>query len=89
MRILGESHDSGYNPGLDALAITSRQEGFAMHFGYEAPDSKTGLIMGDFLFGRILDHEGRGAGKKEPPGVEKSMLFSEAKESSGNKLVVN
>ncbi len=34
-----------------------------MHFSYEAPDSKTGLIMGDFLFGRILDHEGRGMGE--------------------------
>ncbi len=27
--------------------------------------------------------------KRPPPGVEKSMLFSEAEESSGNKLVVN
>ena len=32
--------------------VTGRQEGFAMHFSYEAPDSKTGLMMGDFLFGR-------------------------------------
>ena len=46
-----------------------------MHFSYEAPDSKTGLIMGDFLFGRILDHEGRGAGKKEPRGSRKACFF--------------
>ena len=56
--------------------LTSRQEGFALHFSDEAPDSKTGLIMGDFLSGGILDHEGRGTGKKTTPrGREKHAFF--------------
>ena len=55
--------------------LTSRQEGFAMHFGDEAPDSKTGLIMGYFLFGGILDHEGRGTGKKTTSGGREKHAF--------------
>ena len=39
-----------------------------MHFSDEAPDSKTGLIMGDFESERVSGHEGRSAGKTDPPG---------------------
>ena len=48
-----------------------------MHFSDEAPDSKTGLIMGDFESERVSGHEGRSAGKTDPLGVEKSMLILE------------
>jgi len=68
--------------------LTGRQEGFAMHFSDEAPDSKTGLIIGDLTSRRFSGHEGRGTGKKTTPGGrEKHAFFSEAEESSGNKLV--
>jgi hypothetical protein len=61
-----------------------------MHFSDEAPDSKTGLIMGDFESERVSGHEGRSAGKTDPPGVEKSMLFfSETEDSSGDKPIVS
>ena len=46
-----------------------------MHFSDEAPDSKTGLITGDFESERVSGHEGRSAGKTDPLGVEKSMLI--------------
>ena len=46
-----------------------------MHFSDEAPDSKTGLIMGDFESERVSGHEGRSAGKTDPLGIEKSMLL--------------
>ena len=39
-----------------------------MHFSYEAPDSKTGLIMDDFESERVSGHEGRSPGKTDPPG---------------------
>src|SRR5712692_11582775 len=32
------------------------------------PDSRSGLILGDFVSSRISRHEGRGAGKIDPPG---------------------
>jgi hypothetical protein len=69
--ILGESWDSGLGLGLDAganLAVLSPgQEGSPGQSRGGAPDSRSGLIMGDFAAGRILDHEGRGAGKLDPP----------------------
>ncbi len=46
-----------------------------MHFSDEAPDSKTGLIMGDFPSERVSGHEGRGAGKTDPPGSRKACFF--------------
>jgi len=46
-----------------------RQEGFAMQLSDRAPDSRSGLIMGDFVSGRISRHEGPGAAKIDPPGV--------------------
>ena len=45
--------------------------------GGGAPDSRTGLITGDFVSGFVSLHEGRGAGKTATPGVEKSMLIFE------------
>jgi hypothetical protein len=32
------------------------------------PDSRLGLIMGDFMSRRFLNHEGRGVGKSTTPG---------------------
>ena len=40
-----------------------------MQLSDRAPDSRSGLIMGDFVSGRISRHEGPGAAKIDPPGV--------------------
>ncbi len=47
--IMGETGDSGHSPGLDQMAfLTSRQERFAMQLRGRLPDSRSGLITGDF-----------------------------------------
>ena len=48
-----------------------------MHLRDMASDLRSGLIMGDFAISQFPGHEGRGAGKIDPPGVEKSMLIFE------------
>jgi hypothetical protein len=69
--IPGESWDSGRGLGLDArsnLAVLSPcQEGSHGLFGDRGPDSRSGLIIGDFTSGRVSGHEGWGAGKTDPP----------------------
>ena len=73
----GQVSRFGVQPRLGCPSdLTSRQEGFAMHFCDEAPDSKTGLIMGDFESERVSGHEGRNAGKTDPlGGREKHASF--------------
>ena len=46
-----------------------------MHFSDEAPDSKTGLIIGDLTSRRFSGHEGRGTGKKTTPGGREKHAF--------------
>src|SRR6267143_2540212 len=70
--IPGESSGSGRGLGLtvcaDLAVLSLRQGGSLGPYWDGAPDSSSGLIMGDFLSGRISGHEGRGAGKTDPPG---------------------
>ena len=88
MGILGESLYSRLNPGVDREAklaiISARPERFQGESLEGVPDSRTGLIMGDFTGnsgheGRragqgapnvrsLAFHEGRGAGKTDPLG---------------------
>jgi len=49
-----------------------------------APDSRSGLIMGDSISGFVSCHEGRGAGKKTTPGDRERMLV--LKEIAGQKI---
>jgi hypothetical protein len=44
------------------------KKGRAVSIGGGAPDSRIGLIIGDFASGRISGNEGQGAGKTDPPG---------------------
>jgi hypothetical protein len=66
--ILGESRDSGRRLGLDALAVLDgvKEELLGIIVTWSS-DSRSGLIMGDFVSGFVLRHEGRGAGKMDPP----------------------
>jgi hypothetical protein len=70
--IPGESSGSGRGLGLDAraiLAVLSLCQGGSLGPYWDgAPDSSSGLIIGDFTSGQISGHEGRGAGKTDPPG---------------------
>jgi hypothetical protein len=43
--------------------------------------------MGDFVSGRILDHEGRGAGKSTTPGGREKNAFFSKEESYEKKLL--
>jgi hypothetical protein len=69
--ILGESQDSRLNPGLDRKAklaiISAKPERFEGESLEGVLESRSGLIMGDFVSGRISRHEGRGAGKSTTP----------------------
>ena len=67
--IMGESRDSGLDLGLDALAVLRGvKKGRSGQNRSGAPDSRTGLIIGDFMYGFVSRHEGRGAGKTDPSG---------------------
>ncbi len=58
-------------PALSCDPRTIHARNFAV-----ASDSRSGLIMGDFVSGRVSDHEGRGAGKSTTPGGrEKNACF--------------
>ena len=69
--ILGESQDSRLNPGSDREAklaiISAKHERSSEESLERVPDSRTGLIMGDFV-GCISGHEGWGVGKTATPG---------------------
>jgi hypothetical protein len=68
----GESWDSGRGLGSDARAnlgtLPPCQEGSRGQDRGGATDSRIGLIIGDFTLMRSRGHEGRGAGKTDPPG---------------------
>src|SRR5439155_5950303 len=66
----------GVQPRLGCPSdLTSRQEGFAMHFSDEAPDSKTGLITGDFESEWVSATKGGARGKQTPWGSRKACFF--------------
>src|SRR5207249_10041904 len=78
--IPGESRDSRLVPGLNAranLAVLSPcQEGMPRgQNGGGAPDSRTGLIIGDFMCGFVSRHEGRGAEKRTPSGGREKNAY--------------
>jgi hypothetical protein len=70
--IPGESSGSGRGLGLDAraiLAVLSLCQGGSLGPYWDgAPDSSSGLIMGDLASGVVSRYEGRRAGKTDPPG---------------------
>jgi len=72
VEILGESQDSRLNPGLDHKAklaiLSAKSERFQGESLEGVLESRSGLIMGDFVSGRISRHEGRGAGKSATLG---------------------
>src|SRR6266571_1391248 len=64
-RILGESHDSGLRPGLDARADNGISSGASRTIRGKSrnpPFPRSGLKMGDFL-SRVSGRKWRGAGK--------------------------
>ena len=78
---LGETGDSGPNPGLDGRAesreiIAGSRTNYGRNFSHVS-ESRSGLKTGDFMFVRTSAHEGRGGEETATPGVEKSMLISE------------
>jgi hypothetical protein len=42
-------------------------EGHWVDLWVSIPDSRSGVIMGDFAVGGCSGHEGRGTGKSDPP----------------------
>src|SRR2546425_3050037 len=78
---LGETGDSGPNPGLDVRAesreiIAGSRTNYGRNFSHVS-ESRSGLKTGDFMFVRTSAHEGRGGEETATPGGEKSMLISE------------
>jgi hypothetical protein len=63
-------------PGQKVVKSSTSPERFPEREFDEAPDSRLGLIITDFLSGRISGRERSGRGKIDHPrGVEKSMLI--------------